>query len=202
MYGVAKVSEPTVSDAGNEQVELKDDILLYRDLTVSVKPQNYYVSFFSIGPVVPIVPFPTVGDPPFKRKGQHFLLVVQMETESEGYKFNPAHVVIQYNNNAHKPTAARGPYPGGGHAREVEIAVPGHKWECLPPKGELISGLEPRIVKGKVCFEIDFPFDTLRPEEEFRVTLGGIEKDGNPLRASTLLFRPSFRSGFTLMMGH
>lgn len=200
MYGVAKVSEPTLFDTDIAQVKLDNDILIYRGLTVSVKPQNYYVSFFSIGPVVPVVPVPTVGEPPVKRKGQHFRLIVQMEAESEGLRFTPGDVVIRYKSNTYKPTVARGPYSGGGHAREVARAVPGHKWECFPPKSELVAGLGPREVSGKVCFEIDFPITTLQPEEEFRVTLGGIERNGEALYAPTVLFRPASRGGLTLMM--
>lgn len=200
MYGVAKVSEPVLSDADAAQVKLENDILVYRDLTVSIKPQNYYVSFVSIGPVVPIVPFPTVGEPPVKRKGKNLMLVVQMETNNEGLRFAPKDVVIQYKNNIYKPTTARGPYSGGGHAREVARAVPGHKWECFRPKGELITGLGTREVNGKVCFEIEFQLTTLQPEEEFRVTLGGIERNGEALYAPTVLFRPASRGGLTLMM--
>lgn len=199
MYGVAKVSEPTLSDTDDIQVQLKDDILLYRDLTVSVKPQNYYVSFFSAGLIVPVVPFPAIGDPPVKRKGEKFLLVVQMETEKEGYTFNPAHVEIQYKNNLYKPTIARGPYPGGGPSREVEKAVPGHKWECSPPKDELVAALEPHPAHGKTCVEVEFSLDTLGPEEEFHVILDGIEKNGLALPAVTLAFRPSLRGSFTIM---
>ncbi len=197
MYGVAKVSEPTISDADSAQVKLEKDILVYRDLTVSVKPQNYYVSFFTIGPVLPIVPIPVGG--PIKREGQPFMLVVQMETESEKLTFTPGLIVIHYNNKTYRPTTARGPYPGGGHALEVAKTVPGHKWECRAPKGELASGLGPRTVNGKACFEIDFLINTIRPEDEFRVLLDGIEKNGIPLHAPTLLFRPISRGGLTIM---
>lgn len=200
MYGVVKVSEPVLPRINDSPVELKDDILLYRDISVSVKPQNYYVAFFSAGVVVPVVPFPTVGDSPIKRKGEKFLLVVQMETEKKEFRFDPALLTIQYNNELYRPIVVRGPYPGDGEAREVGRAVPGHKWECIPPREETMSSAGALDVTGKACFEAEFPLDTLDPEKEFRVVLNGIERNGLPLPAVTLIFRPSLRGGLTLMM--
>jgi hypothetical protein len=197
MFGVTKISEPSVPNI--QSAKFEEDILLYRDLAVSVKPQNYYVSFFSIGPIIPIVPFPTFGEP-IKRKNENFVLRVQVETESEGYSFQPSRLALYRNGVELKPTDAWGPYPGGGQAREVERTIPGHKWECRHVKDQQITkGLESRAFKGKSCFEILFPITTPSPEEEFRITLDGFTKDGTPVPPFTLQFRPSSRSGFTLM---
>jgi hypothetical protein len=198
MYGVTKVSGPSLADADKNQVTFEDDILKFPEISISVKPQNYYVSFFSIGPVIPIAPIPTVGDPPITRKGLNFELVIQMETKSEGYMFNPEHIEIEHKNTKYKPISHRGPYIGGGQLREVKRTIPGHKWDCVRPEGGL-HGQQLYPVSGKVCFEIEFPIQTLSPEEEFRVTVGGIVKDEKPLHAPVLFFRPTSRGGLTIM---
>lgn len=196
-YGVSKVSEPELIENEKGYATLENDILAYRDITISVKPQNYYVSFFAISPIVPIFPFPTTGDPPVKRKKEQLILLIQMETESEGYEFSPALVRLRFNNEEFKPVSARGPYPGGGNTQQVEKTIPGHKWRCSTPAIEPLSSFEPRKIKGRACFEIEFPILTIPPEKSFRVTLGGIEKNGEPFPVAIFQFHPASRSGFS-----
>lgn len=198
ILGVAKVSEPWIADVGD--AKFTKDMLVYSDISVSVKPQNYYTTLVAVGPIIPIIPAP--GRSRASEKDEFFVVVVQFETEGDGYAFDPNRVLLKYIDDNYRPISVRGPFIGGGDisAQEVGSAVPGHRWRCLHPNGEVETGFRIRPLAGKVCFELKFGIHTIPPAENFNVVLdGSVKKSSVALRLPTFNFRPALRSKFGLL---
>lgn len=196
-FGVAQVSEPSVLSA-HVGTRLTDDVLYAGALSISIKPENYYVSFLSVGAMLPLMPI-RVAHAPENAKAP-FTLVVQLDTDTDGYSIEPTDTLLLYQGQRHSPARTWGPLAGGAAAKQVQRRVPGHKWVCANRQHAIEPIAGAHAFKGKTCFVLEYAIQTLPPQERFSLILGGVKKDGKALALPEISFTQASRKGLSLLL--
>ncbi|NNG02960.1 MAG: hypothetical protein HKM95_02535 [Inquilinus sp.] len=198
MAAAFDVSEPFVDTDSAARIDGDGVILLHEQLTVSVVPRNEVMLVLGMGLVVPI-PLGVNNDP--RRQDLPLLVDLRFAPTTDGFTFVPSDIQLHYNGNAAVPNRSTALDTRTGRVSGESRHAPGHRWECtwhnywefLPSA----AGEEVALSKG--CLGLEFPIDTIHPEQSFAVHLNGFRFRGVPLEPVEVRFRRDTRFGFVLM---
>ncbi len=197
--GVSTISEPHF-EVSASTASSDNGITHLEGLSISVRPDNVDVGVLTGGILLPVIP---LGGGNRVDTSAPFKIVIQFEAEHSNYAFEPSGVLLELNGRQVQPTNVFGPLDGGYPLTPLNSYTPGHAWGCRTSHDTAGARRAPdRIaIVGKLCVVVEFPVNTVRPEQRFSVVISGFINQRHALAPIKVRFSEATRVGAEVLGG-
>jgi hypothetical protein len=196
MGGLVSISDPYITDSG---MSLNSGVLELGNIGISVKPQTYKVGLLAVGPILPIIPLGPGND--FDRQNQNLKVIIQFETEHEGFSISPSSTTLILEGSEIAPNRYSGLLSKITYPREAAKATPGHEWICETHSLELTETNKEQdyVLNTRAYIVIEFPVRTPETTKDFSIILKGIRQNGQPVPIPIFHFKPGSSGSYSIM---
>lgn len=185
------VSKPTIAPGGNWKTTdtvLGGGTLKGPGLELTLIPHNYRptVAYFLL-PVPLVVPWTA----PDEAKAPFFVIGFFWEPESESFSFNPGRVTLQIGEaKSLGPKGFRGPFKTAYSNTGPSCCYRHERAGCPADDVGFVTSASGSIpVTRWSCFELMFDILPPPPEQEFALSIDGLEKGEKPLPVPLIHFK-------------
>jgi hypothetical protein len=192
-------SRPSISHADIELGE--NGIISLTGLDLKVVPQNESSSWGLVGFIIPIIPWPTFQSfpdrPPFE-------VQIVLDPKGEDFTLDPGRIALELPGRPALSPVGFKRGPGAFSDRNAEVLLvlgepPSENGSCdVDSKADPVPIPVASIpVSDRTCFVLVFPTPPPSPNHQFRLSIDGILKAGQPFPIPSI----HFEKGRTLLFG-
>ena len=197
--GISTISEPHFENSAST-ASSDNGITYLEDLSISVRPENVDVGVLTGGILLPVIP---LGGGNRVDTSAPFKIVIQFETEHSNYTFEPSDVLLELDGSQVQPINIFGPFDGGFPLTPLSSNTPGHAWGCRISRDTVGARKAPDQIAiiGKLCVVVEFPVNTVMPEQKFSVVISGLFTQRHVLAPIKVRFSEATRVGAEVLGG-